>query len=497
MGNLNLQEPWLIWAVVLGVGFPLLVIVLGEIIQRLKRQKNPIASTLRTVKNFVLPSSAVMVFVRDVLKLDPQGTLVKVIQTLFWISVINAVLSLIKVLLFEEAEKDSWRGRMPKLLVDLLRVLSILVGGAIVLSEVWGADLAGIATALGVTSIVIGLALQEPLGSVFTGIMLLFERPFGIGDWLKVGEFEGQVIDMNWRAVRLLTEDRQVYIVPHQLLGKEVICNYTEPNRIFYGTIKVGFSYDNPPNAVKQVLLHTALSVPGILAEPEPDCQTISYDDSTIAYEVGFFVKDFLQIASAQNEFMTRIWYAARRNNLRLNNYHDQDPLESKASKMDLTATKVSQGFSSIPAVLAVSKDESILDQLTKGTTIQHFGKGETAIWQGNRVFSMYIIISGEAVMTVLNDREPELEILKLSKGDFFGVMALFSRQPSPVSVRAVEDMEVLEIEADAVNAILERQPILSREIAQVIEMRKQAIHIAQRTSRKEQEQHQSAGSGI
>ncbi|MEZ2224888.1 mechanosensitive ion channel domain-containing protein [Microcoleus sp.] len=486
MGNLNWQEPWLRWALVLGVGFPLLVMILGEIIQRLKRQKNPIASTLQTVKNLVLPSFAVMVFVRDVFKFEPQGNLVKVLETLFWICVINALLSLINALLFEQAEEESWRGRMPKLLVDLCRVISILVGGAIVLSQVWGADLAGLATALGVTSIVIGLALQDPLGSVLTGIMLLFERPFGMGDWLKIGEFEGQVIDMNWRAVRLLTADRQVYIVPHQLLGKEVICNYTAPDSIHYGNIKIGFSYDNPPNVVRQVLFNTALSVPGILADPKPDCQTISYDDFVITYKVAFFVKDFLQLESAQNEFMTRIWYAARRNNLTLYHYKYECAVESNASQTDITTSKLSQGLSSIPALIPVTRDQSSLDELTKGTRLQHFGTGETAIEQGTLVFSMYIIISGEAVMTVGNDGSAELEVVTLSRGDFFGVMALFSREPSPVSVRALIDLEVMAIDSDKVNEMMERQPRLSREIAQVIEMRRHAIDVAQRTSHKE-----------
>ena len=136
MNNLNWHEHWFIWAVILGVGFPLLAIILGELVHRFKRQGNPIAATLQTVKNLVLPSFALMVFVREVFKLDPESALVKVIQTLFWICVINAALSLINVMLFEQAEKDSWRGRMPKLLVDLCRVISILVGGAIVLSQV-------------------------------------------------------------------------------------------------------------------------------------------------------------------------------------------------------------------------------------------------------------------------------------------------------------------------------------------------------------------------
>ena len=73
------------------------------------------------------------------------------------------------------------------------------------------------------SSIVIGLALQDTLGSVMSGIALLFERPFSVGDWLKVGDIQGQVIDINWRAVRLITFEREMVIIPHKLIGKGVI----------------------------------------------------------------------------------------------------------------------------------------------------------------------------------------------------------------------------------------------------------------------------------
>ena len=338
------------------------------------------------------------------------------------------------------------------------------------------------ATALGVTSIVFGLALQDPLGSVFTGIMLLFERPFSVGDWLQVGEYEGKVIDMNWRAVRLLTIEHDLIVVPHQMLGKEIIRNSTEPDHLYYGNVKVGFSYENPPNTVKQVLVSTALSIRGILPEPEPICLVISYDDTVITYQVRFFVKKFEDIELMQDKLMTRIWYSARRKDLSLYHYNYESSREDVASNIENPAIKMSQGFSSIPAFVSVTREPHSLEQLTKGTTLQHFGKGETALAQGNRVFCLYIIISGHAIMTVLNDAGKELEVSELSKGEFFGEMALFSREPTPVSVTAIEDMEVMVIDSDTVNAMIERQPILSREIAQVIEMRRHAINIAQRT---------------
>jgi len=192
MSNLSFSRDWHIWALIVGLGFPLLVVLLGEVIYHLKRRGRPMAATLRVVKNLVLPVLILMILIRNVWKLDVHGNFAKVVETLFWISVIYASFSLFNVILFEKAEANTWRARMPKLLIDLARLFLVLVGTAIVLAAVWGADLAGLATGLGVSSIVIGLALQDTLGSIMSGIALLLERPFSVGDWLRVGNSEGE-----------------------------------------------------------------------------------------------------------------------------------------------------------------------------------------------------------------------------------------------------------------------------------------------------------------
>jgi small-conductance mechanosensitive channel len=134
---------------------------------------------------------------------------------------------------------------VPKLLIDLSRLILILVGTAVVAAAVWNADLAGVATALGVSSIVIGLALQDTLGSIMSGIALLFERPFTVGDWIRVGEIVGQVLDMSWRSVRILTLDREMIIIPHKFISNEIIRNYNQPHRIHAERVKIGFSYNS------------------------------------------------------------------------------------------------------------------------------------------------------------------------------------------------------------------------------------------------------------
>ncbi|MFN9857251.1 MAG: mechanosensitive ion channel family protein, partial [Pseudanabaena sp.] len=305
-----------IWAIALIVGLALSVIVLGEIIYRLQHRRRPLAATLQVVRNLVLPMFAFMLFVQYVLQRPASDDIVKSVQTLFWICVLHAALSLLNAVIFEQAKADTWRARVPKLLIDLFRLFLVLLGTAIVLATVWNADLAGLVTALGVSSIVIGLALQDTLGSVMSGIALLFERPFSVGDWLKVGEIEGQVIDINWRAVRLITFESEMLIIPHKLMGNEIIRNFSRPLALHAERIRVGFSYKDPPNLAKHVLYSTALETQGILKNPDPQIFTISYGDSAITYEVKFFIADYGELEEIRDRFMSRLWYAAQRNSL-------------------------------------------------------------------------------------------------------------------------------------------------------------------------------------
>lgn len=483
MSNLIWQNDMFIWAITLAIGFPLLVIVLGEASQRLQRRSKSLAVTLRVVRNLVLPVFVSLLFVQHVLKLDANGNFVKSLGTLFWICVIYASLSIVNAILFSEAKADTWRAKVPKLLIELSRLFLVLLGTAIVLAAVWGADLAGLVAALGVGSIVLGLALQDTLGSVMSGIALLFERPFSVGDWICVGDLVGQVIDMNWRAVRLQTFDHEMVIVPHRLISAEIVRNYSQPVRLHAERVRIGFSYDDPPNLAKQVLKKAALATKGILVDPEPQILTISYDDFAITYEVKFLIGDYGNVVEIRDRFMTRVWYAAQRHNLTIpfpirTLYHFDGP----TSKVDGTSKKFAESLQSIPAFVPLAREQEDLDHLSQGVVLQHFGVDEKIIRQGYPSNALYIIIAGQAIITVIDDSGKEQEVLTLTRGEFFGEMALFSNEPSAVTVTAIDDLEVMVIYLDVVNQMIERQPSLAREIGQIIEARKKAIRVVKQT---------------
>ncbi len=469
-----------VWAIALIICFPLLVIVLGELSYRMQRRGNPLAATLRIIRNLLLPVFTLMVFVQQILRLSPQSELVKTVQTLFWLCVIHTALSLFNDLLFEQAKGDTWRTRVPKLLIDLVRLFVVLLGGAIVLATVWNADLAGLVTALGVSSIVIGLALQDTLGSVMSGIALLFEQPFAVGDWLRVGDLVGQVIDINWRSVRLQTFEHEMVVIPHKLISSEIIRNFSRPRPIHAERVQIGFSYSDPPNLAKHVLRTTALETEGIMAEPPPQIFTVSYDDFAVTYEVKFFIEDYGGLEEIRDRFMSRVWYAAQRNGLTIpfpirTLYHFHGPTAAAQG----SSKKLADSLQSIPAFVPLNPTDN-LESLSQSVSLQHFGTGEQVVRQGTNTNALYIVISGQAVMTTQDNHGQEHEVLRLKAGEFFGEMTLFSTDSSPTSITALEDLEVMLLPAAIVNQMIDRQPSFAREISQILELRRRAVQEAQ-----------------
>lgn len=481
----------------LAIGFPAIQLLLSEAIQFLRQQGRPLAGTLQIVRNLLIPALAALIFLTYILHFDPEGSAVRFVETVLWICTLVATLSLFDILLFaesdeirkigarrasdQESDSDRWQARIPKLFRDLARVFLILVGAAIILSATWNIDLGGLVTALGVGSVVIGLALQDTLGSIAAGIALLFEQPFKKGDWLRVGESEGKVTDINWRAVRIETIDNVQINIPHLIIGKETIVNFSQPIKAHEEEIFLRYAYRHPPNLVKQVLKATALATPGILASPEVEVETVKYEDTGISYRVSFYIEGYQERLRIRDEYQTRIWYANQRYNLRIPHPIREIIQVEAAGKDALEGEKVSQGLQAMPALLDVEAD-SFAD-LTKDAVLNTFAAGEEVIAEGDQVRALYLVLAGRAEAYVLDNTGQQRQAYSLSRGDFFGENSLFTGQPSRVTIRALEDLEVMLIVSDIALKLVERKPSLARELGISIETRTKLIEASRQAA--------------
>jgi len=467
MGDLitTLPEAWKTWGILIIFGLPMAIIIAGELLLFLEKKESEFIPVVYNIRNILLPNLAVYLILSKIIKLGMDSLLLKIVATLFWLVLIHSALKFFNTLIFSEVLPAHVRSRIPKLLVDFSRTFLVLLGAAIIASNVWGADLGRLLAALGVGSVVLGLALQDVLGGLFSGLALLSSKPFTVGDWIRAGDMDGQVESLDWRAVTLIDFDGDSVVVPNSVIAKERFRNYSRPTPIHREQVGFDISFDDPPNKVKEVLLEAAYETKGILKEPAPHVALISYDEFSIHYKIRYFIEDYGQVAAIHNDFVTRIWYANKRHGItfptRAHEVYNFDGLE--AAEQETTPKEILQLLKE-SRVFSVADDELL--ELSKHCKVHDFGVGECLLQKGLLSEDIYLILDGVAKEHIINKNKKILHEGRLKRGDLFGLASLVRKEPSLVTVCALSDIAVIAIEIEAMQELLKQNP----EVAQSLE---------------------------
>jgi small-conductance mechanosensitive channel len=475
-------------AATLVVGFPLLLLLLTELISSGQRHRWRLTPTLQALRNLVVPALAVMLFVTQVWRLPADDVFVRIVQTGFWLSVLYATLTFINDGVFGSVQRGSWQERVPKLLRDLTRGALIALGAAIIYSQVWKQEISGALTALGLGSIVIGLALQEPLGNVVSGLMLLLERPLNIGDWLIADGTTGKVIEINWRSVHIETLLHEMRIIPNVSLYKESFSNLSRPTFERTETYDMGFSYDHPPNLVKRAMLELLETTPGVLRQPPPEVHTLNYGDFSITYRLFFTVARYEDVLPIRDAILTRIWYVARRHGLQIPYpIAVQYRHEGAPSPPAPTPAELLQRFPRYRHVRQALLDGAdrrkkagdgetgANDTAAEGARVLMFSAGGEMLPFGSTRNGFTLIVEGNAALSARNADGQEVGVASLAPGDFYGEATISAGRPSEVRVVAQTDVTVVAFEAGVMAECLQRSSGLATEIGDAIETRRRA----------------------
>ena len=172
------DSSWFYWAVGVAIGLPIGLVILTEVRATLARRGSALARPVGLVRNYILPLAALLLLLVKATEVSAEATPVRIVSTVLGFVVLVLVLSGLNATLFQGAPEGSWRKRIPSIFLDVARFLVIAIGLAIIFSYIWGANVGGLFTALGITSIVLGLTLQNSVGQIISGLLLLFEQPF-------------------------------------------------------------------------------------------------------------------------------------------------------------------------------------------------------------------------------------------------------------------------------------------------------------------------------
>lgn len=457
-----ISQPWFWPAVIVSVGLPLVLIGLTELHNALARRGSRAAPIILMVRNYLVPVAGVLVLLSQPGAWEGTGTWPKVIWTIFGLLVIVVTINAVNHLVFHRAEKGSWRDRFPTIFSDLIRFVFIILGIAAVFWWVWDADVAGVFAALGVTSIVVGLALQNAVGSIVSGLFLVFESPFELGDWIETGGVRGQIVEVNWRAVHLDTGNGTM-VIPTAELAEGSFLNLSRGPEPYAATMEFSFGSDDPPGRVRELLVDVARDIPLLAPDREPTATTLS----GAKYAVSIPLRTPADRDAVLDVYATRLWYAARRAELHL----DGDMTDDWR-----TPARLQDALRQIAPALSLKPTEA--EALAAHTWLERYCAGESLLRPGMVPAVTRFILSGTVMLGIPTDEEGFVQVATLHRDDAVGLTALSRTQTISRAV-AMTEVDVVAIPVEVLDDIVRSHPVVAREIVRESENRVRQARLA------------------
>jgi len=174
----------------------------------------------------------------------------------------------------------------------VFRVLQVTIFIAVGLAalSLWQINLGGLLVGAGFLGIVMGMAAQQTLGSLIAGFVLMFSRPFEIGDWVQVGDHEGLVVDITITNTRIRSFDGEIIVLPNDKVSSATVVNRTKRNRLRL-RLEVGVDYETDLEHAEAVAREALEGIDDVSPAPKPQVIPTSFDDSAITLECRFWIE--------------------------------------------------------------------------------------------------------------------------------------------------------------------------------------------------------------
>jgi small-conductance mechanosensitive channel len=338
-----------------------------------------------------------------------------------------------------------------------------------VINTVFSVPIGGLVATSGVIAIVLGLALQNTLADVFSGIAVGVEGPIAVGDrvWIE-GGLEGEIVEINWRSIRIRTDGNDIAIVPHSVVAKSRLINRSYPTTRRGDSVTISVAPDISPGVVTDLIKRAALLCPAVLRDPAPSVALIELGRKSNRYEAAFSVSASNLLWSARSSLLKEIArqfrYAGIKPAQRL--HPDSggvvEDIAGSADARDETVFQDGQSperlIDELPLFHGLPRD---CRQKLAGHLVRHVIEVQHIVFaQGATEASLFIIASGVLEVT-RETSERKLFLGRIGPGDYIGEIGMLTGAPHAATVTALTPCVVYELRKEHVASLLTSQPDL------------------------------------
>lgn len=368
---------------------------------------------------------------------------------------------------------------VPRILQDIVLGAASVIGVLTVASRA-GINLSGLIATSAVLTAVIGLSLQDTLGNILSGLALQTDDSIHIGDWIKVGDVTGRVVEIRWRYTSLETRNWETVIFPNSQLVKgqvTVLGRRRGQPQQWRRWVWFNVDYRFAPNEVLEAVRNALVSapMPNVSSDPPPNCVLMDFHESYGRYAARYWLTDLAADDPTDSVVRVRIYFALRRAGFPLSIpahaiFLTEETAERRDKKSQEEHERRVQMLANIGIFSRLSEEERTA--LAHALRYAPFAKGEVMTRQGAEAHWLYVIASGEASVQLAVEDEPAREVARLHAGDFFGERSLLTGEKRSATVVALNEVACWRLDKSAFQELLERRPEIAEEVAEALAQR-------------------------
>jgi small-conductance mechanosensitive channel len=190
---------------------------------------------------------------------------------------------------------DTEKSNTIKTLVKRAGQIVLIMGYVMIGLDHFGIDFTIAVAALGIGGLALSLAAKDTLSDAISGIVIMIDQPFRIGDRIEIQELGtwGDVVEVGIRTTKIHTRDNRLVIVPNSTIGNNQVVNYTYPDPQYRVQMDIGVGYGQDIEDVRRIIVATLRKVDGILTDRPVDALYIEMGDSTMIFRVRWWIESY------------------------------------------------------------------------------------------------------------------------------------------------------------------------------------------------------------
>jgi small-conductance mechanosensitive channel/CRP-like cAMP-binding protein len=371
----------------------------------------------------------------------------------------------------------------PRILEDLVMLLVYISWGLLRLRYA-GVNFSGIVATSAVITGIVAFSMQETLGNVLGGVALQLDNSISIGDWIRVDDVSGRVIEVHWRHTAVRTRNGEIVVLPNSLLmkGKFTIVGGTQvPQWRRWVHFAVGLHV--PPQRVIAVVERALIDAEIALVSrsPAPQCITMDYKDGCTQYAVRYWLTDAAVDDPTDSVVRLHVYAALQREGYALAHPNMDIQLTNENSAADQMQQEKEQALRrrhlrDIELFSHLSDEE--LGHLAKTLAYAVFVRGDVMTRQGATAHWLYVLIKGEADVwyEAPGHHGGRRYLATLPAGRVFGEMGMMTGEPRRATVTARTDAECYRIDKANFQGIMQARPELAEQFANILTERNKGL---------------------